>query len=159
MKPAFLFFGFILSLTPCFSQLKEIPISKVNQLRNTQLICLDSNNVTSKLCSLDLDGLKINFFNAHFDKTKKSLQLIGRICASESKNCHGISQIRIFTAKKVGNKLSDLTTVGETTEDKIFISNNGFFDIVITINKGESLFFYNSAYFLKEFAISKMLVW
>ncbi len=47
--------------------------------------------------------------------------------------------------------------IGETTESKQSIDNHGFFDIKIQIGKNESLFFYNSAFRLEEFAISQLL--
>jgi hypothetical protein len=54
-------------------------------------------------------------------------------------------------------KLINYTPIGETTDVKKFISNDGFFDISFEIKGNESLFFYRYRYFLEELTVSKLL--
>jgi len=157
MKILSLMLSLNIFFVPGYSQLKSIPVSKIALLQDKNLRCLDTSGMVSKLCPLGLDGFNVIFFNAYLDKIKMEVRLIGRVCTSGGMSTGGLPDIEIFKAAKEGNKLTGRSLISRTTYDKEFIYNDGFFDITIAIKKGESLFFYNHRYFLKEFTISKLL--
>lgn len=143
---------------PGYSQLREIPVSKVVGLQEKNLHCLnDSANTISKFCSLDLDGFSIRFFVAYLDKNKRKVQLIGRVCRSDAANSIGIPGVEIFKATKDEGKLSGRSSIAYTTNGNKYMYNDGFFDITLTIEKDEYLFFHGTGYFLGEFALYKLL--
>lgn len=157
MKMLLLIFSLVFLINSSYCQLKQISVSKITYQQEKNLRCIDSTDTISKFCSVDLDGFRVRFYAAYLDKSKGELQLIGRVCVSDKMNSSGISDIEIFKGRKIENKLIGRSSVGETTDGKSFINNDGFFDIKLKIEKNESLFFHSQRYFLKEFAISKLL--
>ncbi len=140
-----------------YCQLKQIAISKVLSQQAKGLRCIDSSGIISEHCSLDLDGFSIRLYAAYFDNNIKEMRLIGRVCMSDIMSSAGISDIEIFKAQAKDKKIIDKTLIGRTSFDKQYINNDGFFDITLTVNKNESLFFYGTGYFLKEFTVFKLL--
>ncbi len=157
MKILLSFFSLFFLHDSCYCQLKQVAVSNIVYLEEKGLCCLDSTNIVSTFCPLNLDGFKIKFYAINLDKDKGKLQLIGRVCVSDEINSSGLLGIEIFKAKKVENKLTGRASVGETTDGKKFISNDGFFDIILKVESNESLFFYRTGYFLKEFSVFKLL--
>jgi hypothetical protein len=133
-----------------------MPVSKINTQQEKALRCLDSAYVISIYCPLSLDGFTVKFYSSYIDRNKGELQLIGRVCVSEGETGSGISGVEIFKAMKSDNKLVGRISVGETTDGNKFITNDGFFDITVKVEKNESLFFYRTGYFVKEFTVFKL---
>ncbi|HEX4875617.1 MAG TPA: hypothetical protein VFV31_03035 [Chitinophagaceae bacterium] len=140
-----------------FAQSKQIPVLKISSQEVKALRCLDSASRVSTTCPLGLDGFNVIFYASYMDKSKGELRLIGRVCVSGAMNSTGLSEVEIFKSTKEKNILTDRNLIGRTTYDKEFINNDGFFDIALTIKKNESLFFYSSGHFLKEFTVFKLL--
>ena len=105
MKFLFSMLGLFFLTDSSYCQLKQIPVSKIINQQEKSLCCLDSTNAISKSCPLNLDGFRIKFYAAYLDKNKSELQLIGRACKSDEINSPGISELEIFKAKKVDNKI------------------------------------------------------
>jgi len=157
MKTLLLLVSLNFCLIKVVGQLKLIPTSRVYQQSIHQTKCLDSNGMVSKFCPLEIYNFKINVYKAYLDRQKKELRLIGRVCLFDTLSCTGVSGVEIFKAVKKDNKLLGRIAIGETTEGKKSLSNNGFFDVTINFGKNESLFFYNPSFTLEEFTISKLL--
>ena len=138
----------IISINSGYGQFKEISVSQINKLEVRELKCLDSNGNINRLCSLGLDGIHIEFYKAFLNQKEREIRLIGR--------CGAIAAIDIFEAIKVENKLINKTLIAETSNDKLYINNDGFFDVTMKVDKNKSLFFYETLYFLKEFSVYKL---
>lgn len=131
-----------------YGQLKEVPVSRITGLKVNELRCLDSNAVVTNICSLGLDGISVQFYKVFLDEKEKEIRIIGR--------CGAIAGIDIFKAAKRGNKLNKITLLGETSYDKKYINNDGFFDIIMKVDKNESLFFHETRYFIVEYSAFKL---
>jgi hypothetical protein len=131
-----------------YGQLKEVPVSRIIKLKVNELKCLDSNSVVTNICSLGLDGISVEFYKVFLDEKESEIRIIGR--------CGAIAGIDIFKAVKKENKLYKITLLGETSYDKKYINNDGFFDIVMKVDKNESLFFHETRYFLVEYSVFKL---
>jgi hypothetical protein len=142
---------------PVYSQLKKMPISKVTNQQIKGSRCLDSLWNISNTCPLGQERFKVNFYITLIDKVKKTIRLIGRVQSTDNIESTGLSGVEIFKSIAVANKLTNRTRLGETTDGKKFINNDGFFDITLEVEKKESIFFYGYRYFLEEFAVSKLM--
>lgn len=138
-------------------QLKPIPVSQILNKDVGQTVCLDSTNQISQSCPTYLEGFYVKIYSAYFDKGKKNVQIIGRICSSNESNGYGIFDVEIFKARKQNGKLLEKKVIGLTTYDSKFFNNDGFFDIKFELRQDESLFFYGTKYFLSEFAVYQLL--
>lgn len=156
MKSLLLLLSLFFVFDSSYCQLKQMPVSKINNQQEKALCCLDSANAISVSCPLNLDGFTVKFYSSYIDRNKGELQLIGRVCVSEGANGSGISDVEIFKAMKSDTKLVGRISVGETTDGNKFIANDGFFDITVKVENNESLFFYRTGYFVKEFTIFKL---
>lgn len=156
MKILLLVLSLFFLLDSSYCQLKQMPVSKINNQQEKGLRCLDSSNAISVSCPLNLDGFTVKFYSSYIDRNKGELQLIGRVCVSEGANASGISEVEIFKAVKSENKLVGRIPSGETTDGNKFIANDGFFDITVKVEDNESLFFYRAGYFVKEFTVFKL---
>jgi hypothetical protein len=132
-----------------YSQFKEISVSKINKLQVMELRCLDSNGVINNLCPLDLDGIRVEYYKAFLNQKEREIRLIGR--------CGAFGGIDIFEAIKIENKLIEKKLISETSYDKGYINNDGFFDVTMKVDKNKSLFFHETCYFLREFSVYKLL--
>lgn len=130
-----------------YSQFKEISSSQINKLRVLELRCLDSNGIINNLCPLGLDGIHIEFYKVFLNQKEREIRLIGR--------CDAVAGIDIFKAIK-GEKLINKKLISETSYDKTYLNNDGFFDVTMKVEKNESLFFHETIYFLQEFSIYKL---
>jgi len=131
-----------------FSQSKPISTSRIKNLEKKALICIDSNGKKTSLCSLDLDGFKVEFFQLFFDQKTKNLRIIGRLAPA-------IAYVGIF----LGNEDSIFlpTPISRTSNDKENINNDGFFDVSFNIKPNIFLYFYERPYFARQFNIAKFL--
>jgi len=110
----------------------------------------------SSVCALGQERLHIKFYFASVDKVKKLVHIVGRIQFGGSAESTGLSGIEIFRGTMTGNKITDRTKIGEATDGKEYIDNDGFFDIRLQVKNNESIFFYGYRYFLEEFKVSKL---
>ncbi len=157
MKQVLSVISFFVFLDSSYCQLRLIPVTKILNLEEKALHCLnDSLNVISKSCSLGLDGFKINLYSVSLDKSNREMQIVGRVCIAKEANSPGLSDVQIFKATKEDHKLLNRSPIGETTKGTNLSNNDGFFDIKVSINKGECLFFNRTGYFLREFPLFKL---
>ncbi len=148
MKSMLILVCWISAIKVGYSQFKEINVAKINDLQTKELRCLDSNSNINRLCPLDLDGIHIEFYKAFLNRKEGKIRLIGR--------CGAVGGIDIFEAINVENKLINKTLISETSNDKTYINNDGFFNVTIKVEKNKSLFFYETRYFIREFSIYKL---
>jgi len=128
----------------------------VNNQRVKGMRCLDSTWVVSTICPLGQQRLNIVLFYSFYDKIKKTIRLIGRVQTLASVNSTGLTGIEIYKAVLNESKLINRTKIGETTDGKDFIENDGFFDITTQIGLNESIFFYRKTYYLEEFRVWRL---
>lgn len=157
MKSMLILFWFLFSTYIGECQLKPIVVSKVFNSEVKGLHCIDTMGRISSQCPMDLDGFSIKFYYAGFDKTKKMIRLIGRVCIGDGDTCLGVSNISIFKGIKKMNMVTNKEVIGGSTYDKEYMGNDGFFDIYYTTEPSESLYFQGAGYFVKEFAIFRII--
>jgi hypothetical protein len=151
------FFYFFLMNFPAQGQLRQISTSKVSQLRVKGNRCFDSTWTFSTVCPLGQRRLNVIFFFTFFDKINKTVRLVGRVQTLDKVSSTGLTGIEIFKGQLKDQKLKNRTKLGETTDGKEYITNDGFFDITAKIGSEESLFFLRRIYFVEEFKISNLL--
>ncbi len=96
---------------------------------------------------------------AFVNQDAKELRMIGKVCYyDKEKTCVGLPNVGIFKAQKSqDNLLKNITTVSTSSFVQDSMNKNGFFDIKLRINKGESLFFYMPHFYLEEFKLDKLI--
>lgn len=157
MKIILLVLSLIFFSTLVVAQSKQIPVSKIANQRVNDMRCLDSSWSISRICPLGQIRCSVVFYFVFVDKGNKTIRLIGRVQVIENIESTGLTGIEIYKGITLGGKLSSRTFIGETTDGGEFISNDGFFDVTMKVEKNESIFFCRYRYYLEEFTVFKLL--
>ena len=162
MKGSFISGLFILTGLNVFCQLKEIRPAKVFAHYNYFHQYLYDSANRSKVTPyypLEMYGFQIKINRAYFDEKSGEMQLIGQVyMGSDTTSSIGLPNVDIFKARKNQNDfLENRIDLGASSDNGDSWEKNGFFDIKFKIEKGESLFFFITYFFLREFKLGELL--